>query len=119
MTERRELVFVYNATSGFWNGLLDAGHKLVSPRTYACHLCALSYGALSMRREWAEFIQNLPHDVRFAYRDQVERDGIEVPALPALLENSQGAWRTLLDKGQIDACATLADLSQCVLTALR
>ena len=36
------LVFVYNADSGVFNALADAAHKIFSPRTYACNLCALA-----------------------------------------------------------------------------
>ena len=101
----RELVFVYNADRGLWNGMFDAAHKLFAPATYACHLCALTYGVVTMRRAWADFIAALPHAVRFAYRDEFQREGIPSPALPALLERRAGAWITLLDQGQLDACA--------------
>lgn len=33
--------------------MLDAAHKLISPATYSCSLCALTYGAVSMKRSWA------------------------------------------------------------------
>ncbi len=46
---RPALVFVYNANSGLLNALLDMGHKVVSPRTYPCSLCALTYGSLGLR----------------------------------------------------------------------
>lgn len=107
---RRELVFVYNANSGALSKLFDAGHKLVSPSTYPCSLCALTYGAVSMRRAWANFIRSLPHDVRFAYRDDLERERVAVPSLPALLESRDGTWITLLDRSQIAACVSLDEL---------
>ncbi len=106
----RELVFVYNADSGPWNKLLDAGHKLFSPSTYACKLCALTYGAVSMRAPWARFIAELPHPVRFAYRDELSRDGEQVPAAPALLERDGRRWVSLLDRDAINACADLDEL---------
>ncbi|MEJ7599930.1 MAG: hypothetical protein WKG01_18635 [Kofleriaceae bacterium] len=106
----RELVFVYNADSGAWNKLLDAGPKLVSPSTYACRLCALTYGAVSMRAPWARFISELPHHVRFAYRDELGWDGTQVPPAPALLERDGQRWITLLDRAAIDACANLDEL---------
>ncbi|MDQ3339535.1 MAG: hypothetical protein M4D80_30590 [Myxococcota bacterium] len=107
MSRRRELVFVYNAESGLWNGMFDAAHKLVSPSTYACSLCALTYGAVSMKRAWASFVKTLPHAVRFAYRDQLRHEGVQLPALPALLERTPEGWVTLLTKPQIDACSDL------------
>ncbi len=118
MTARRELVFIYNAQSGAWSKLFDAAHKLVSPHTYPCSLCALTYGAVSMRREWARFVASLPDSVRFAYRDEMARECAVLPTLPALLERRGGAWITLLDDQQIAACASLDDLIARVRAAL-
>jgi hypothetical protein len=102
----RELVFVYNADSGPWSKLFDAGHKLISPSTYPCRLCALTYGAATMRGSWSRFIEGIPHRVRFAYRDEARRDGVEV-APPALVERREGGWITLLDRAAIEACDDL------------
>ena len=44
----RSLILVYNADSGFFNALADSAHKLLSPSTYDCRLCALTYGAIQM-----------------------------------------------------------------------
>jgi hypothetical protein len=39
-----KLLFVYNADSGLAAALFDSAHKLLSPQTYACNLCALTHG---------------------------------------------------------------------------
>lgn len=104
------LVFVYNADRSPWSKLLDAGHKLVSPSTYSCHLCALTYGMATMRREWARFVQSLERPVRFAYRDQLRREGISASEAPALLEQRDGAWVRLLGRADIEACSDLKAL---------
>jgi hypothetical protein len=101
------LVFVYNADSSPWSKLLDVGHKLISPSTYPCHLCALTYGVSTMRRQWARFVDTLSRPVRFAYRDQLRREGISASAAPALLEQRDGAWVTLLGRADIEACRDL------------
>ncbi|MBA2544077.1 MAG: hypothetical protein H0V17_30820 [Deltaproteobacteria bacterium] len=115
---RRELVFVYDADSGTWSKLFDAAHKVISPATYSCSLCALTYGMVSMRREWAQFVRSLPHAVRFAYRDEIRREHAVAPPLPALLERRDGAWITLLDKPQIAACKNVDELIARVREAL-
>jgi hypothetical protein len=63
------LVFVYNAEPGIVAGLLDTIHKTLSPDTYACSLCGITYGALSMRPEWRQWLKAQPWDAEFAYRD--------------------------------------------------
>lgn len=67
----RQLLFVYNATAGLGHALLDSVHKVLSPHTYPCTLCGLTYGLISMRPEWKEFLQQLPLPARFLYRDQL------------------------------------------------
>ena len=41
--EDKELIFIYNAKSGFINELVDIPHKIISPETYDCNLCAITY----------------------------------------------------------------------------
>ena len=67
----RTLVFVYNADSGIWNALSDLVHKTVSPSTYPCDLCAMTYGLGGVRRRWSRFIRELDYEVEFTYRDLV------------------------------------------------
>ena len=70
----QRLVFVYNADGGRLAGLKDMFHKILSPSTYSCSLCAITYGATSMQPEWREFIKMLPVPVEFLHRDEFSRD---------------------------------------------
>ena len=60
-----KLIFVYNAGSGKLNALFDMAHKIVSPTTYECSLCALTHdafqdiGKLESVDELIEAIQRL------------------------------------------------------------
>ena len=108
---KRELLFVYNADGGLWNGLLDLAHKTVSPSTYQCSLCALTYRGTRMTAEWAEFVNSLPHDVRFLHRDEFARETAQVlPPLPALFEHRDATFATLIGKSELDRCKNLGDL---------
>ncbi|TGE28434.1 hypothetical protein [Hymenobacter metallicola] len=66
----QQLVFVYNADAGLFGAVLDLAHKLVSPTTYPCSLCAITYG-VRMRPEWKAFIAGLPIDSEFLHRDEL------------------------------------------------
>ncbi|MDQ3365658.1 MAG: hypothetical protein M3680_09545 [Myxococcota bacterium] len=48
--------------------------------------------------------------MRFAYRDELARDGVQVPAAPALLERDGSRWIPLLDREAINGCANLDEL---------
>jgi hypothetical protein len=49
------ILFIYNANSGKLNAILDAGHKLFSPSTYQCSLCALTYDTFIENIIWKTF----------------------------------------------------------------
>ena len=87
MTDRRRtLVFVYNANSGVLNALADLVHKTVSPSTYPCKLCDITYGVTGMRRAWASFIKQSDFKSVFTYRDLLptQYPQIQVSDLPAV-----------------------------------
>lgn len=108
----RSLIFVYNAPDGIVAALIDAVHKLVSPATYPCSLCAVTYGAVAMRRDWKAYLARLPHPATFYHRDGFRRafPGLNVP-LPAILIAEAGAPpRLLVDSATLDAQADVANL---------
>ena len=117
---RPTLVFVYNADSGFTNTLLDIGHKIVSPQTYSCNLCAITHSTFSMRGEWKRFVDELGLPVEFLHRDElVERYGMSGVALPAVFLKTGGKLREWIGRNEIDRCRSLDDLQHLVKTRLQ
>ena len=74
MESGNRLVFVYNAKSGVVNGIFDYVHKFVSPSTYSCNLCSLTYDNLGKKNEWANYLNNLSINVIFAYKDNINNE---------------------------------------------
>lgn len=70
MMMEQKLIFVYNAETGLFNKLTDFAHKIVSPATYACSLCALTYGKFTVKKAWAEYVKQLPIPVEFIYKNE-------------------------------------------------
>jgi hypothetical protein len=68
--EEDKIIFVYNADSGLFHMATDYFQKMVSPGTYSCHLCAITFGSLGMKREWKTFIANLDMPAEFLHRDE-------------------------------------------------
>ena len=82
---RPTLVFVYNANSGLFNTLSDIAHKILSPQTYACNLCAITHTPLGMRQEWKTFLEHLELEKEFLHTDEFHaRYGLEEMKLPAI-----------------------------------
>ncbi|MDH5473539.1 MAG: hypothetical protein OEY87_10440 [Gammaproteobacteria bacterium] len=84
-SNQQKLLFVYNADSGLFNTITDIAHKIISPKTYACHLCELTHGYFKVRESWVKFLQQLDLDCEFLHRDELfAQYGIEGKALPVI-----------------------------------
>ena len=106
------LVFVYNADSGLFNTLTDTAHKLFSPATYACNLCAMTYSALGMKKEWKEFLDTINMPLEFLHRDELkEKYGTEVK-LPAIFRKSGTELNLVIDANSINKCKDIDELKQ-------
>ena len=109
------LLFVYNADSGVLNMLMDWTHKIVSPSTYNCQLCALTYGNTGMRQQWRTFITNLRLESLFLHRDEFIKQYplLKDTPLPCVLfepKNDPHAIRVLLDAETLNKQSTLDQL---------
>jgi len=46
-----ELILVNNAKNGVFNKAIDFAHKIVSPQTYECSLCSITYGNFTVYKK--------------------------------------------------------------------
>ena len=106
------LIFVYNADGGLLNALKDAVHKIASPATYPCSLCALTYGWVSMRGRWRRFLASLTMAKVFHHRDDfaLAFAGLAVPLPAILLAESEGAPQVLISAPELDVLPDLQAL---------
>lgn len=65
-----ELIMVYNAKSRLKNAVLDSLHKMLSPSTYQCDLCELTYGNFSEKTVWKKFRKETNMKISFYYIDE-------------------------------------------------
>ena len=99
-----KLIFVYNADSGLFNALSDMAHKLLSPKTYSCQLCAITHGAFAERRQWRDFIDDLDTECEFLHRDEFEaRHPLEKQEFPAIFREQNGKLALCASAAQIRA----------------
>ena len=66
--KKQQLIFVYNAHSDLLSTVTDFAHKLLSPATYSCNLCTLTYGNFTVQKEWKSFIKSLSIKAFFSQR---------------------------------------------------
>jgi len=120
MIEALELVFVYNADSGIFSGIKDLVHKSVSPKTYGCNLCGLTFGGISMKQEWKEFIKNLPIKVAFLHMDKFIKTYPQLASVsfPVVFKKEGKTLKEFISPDEINKQKSLEDLKKLVNTAL-
>ncbi len=109
------IVFVYNADSGFFNALTDYAHKIISPDTYSCNLCAITYDNMGMKQEWKKFIDNLNVPVEFLHRDEfLKRYHLKDIEFPSAFVKKEENITLLITHTDIDNCKSMEDLMNLV-----
>lgn len=66
----KKLIFVYNADSGLRNVLVDGARKILSPTTYECSLCSITYGAFTENSAWKKFRKETDLTMVFLHKDE-------------------------------------------------
>lgn len=110
----KKLIFIYNSDSGFFSALTDFAHKAVSPETYQCSLCKLTYGAATMKKEWAAFIKSLSVPVEFMYKDKFGKAHPEFQTtFPVVLgQKEDGSLESVITTEELNAAKELNELME-------
>jgi hypothetical protein len=107
------LIFVYNSDSNPISSLIDLGHKILSPDTYDCSLCKLTYGPFTEIDAWKEFRTSIGVPVEFLHRDEFEKKYDLKYEYPVILQKNSNI-EVLMAKKEIDALADLDELISAV-----
>jgi len=110
----QQLIFVYNASSDLFSTVSDFAHKILSPSTYECQLCALTYGNFSIKQDWKSFLETFPIKTVFFHKDEFEKKYKIQTALPAVYVEVNGAINELIIKQEIDSCKNLEELKNLI-----
>jgi hypothetical protein len=116
MDKNSGLVFVYNADRGLFNMMEDISHKVLSPSTYPCNLCALTHGAFSMRKEWRDFLAKIKPPLTFLHRDEFRKEFKLEDDLPAIYikDLRTDNLRPFINAPTLKALTGLEDLKQMI-----
>ena len=106
----KELIFIYNAKSGFINELVDFAHKIISPETYDCNLCVITYGAFRMEKRWADYIQSLPINSVFTHQDKLYEKKLKNVKLPSVFLRNGIELKELISSSEINKLNELQQL---------
>lgn len=115
----KKLIFVYNANSGKFNAWLDSAHKILSPSTYQCRLCDLTYGVFKENEEWARFRESLKttsnvQDLEFLHIDEFEQQykskwlpKYEYPLILTASDDGLEIFMSAVEMQQLDTTSAL------------
>ena len=105
-----KFLFVYNADSGLFNSVADAIHKVISPDTYECNLCAITYGPFTMRNEWRDYVEALGSEIEFIHRDEFQKRYDQNDKLPAVYQVEASGLKLVISAEQINKARSIKDL---------
>lgn len=106
-----KLIFVYNANSGKLNAFFDTLHKKLSPSTYQCNLCQLTYGSFTEMPEWKNFRENFSGEMQFLHIDEFEALYPKAESYPLVYqEGDDGKLEVLLNTEQVNSFKDLQSL---------
>ncbi len=112
---KQQLIFVYNADSGLFSSVTDFAHKIISPSTYQCQLCALTYGNFSMKQDWKSFLETFPIETVFLYKDKFVQQYKMNTAFPAVFIKTDNTIIPIVTKEEIETCQSLRQLKDLLL----
>ncbi len=103
------LLIVYNADVGLLAAAFDVVHKIVSPRTYPCSLCAVTYGPVAMDRRWRAWLRALDMPVAFFHRQDFHAayPAMAGEPLPLIARDESGRVEVLLDAAALTRLTTV------------
>lgn len=105
------LIFVYNANGDLFSKMSDFAHKILSPSTYACSLCALTYDNFGIKNEWANFLQQLNLEQGFYHKDEfIKKYNLPDTAFPAIYIKQLFEIKIFIPPEEINACKSYKEL---------
>lgn len=113
-TKLQALIFIYNANSGLGNMLLDGAHKILSPGTYDCSLCSLTFGALTEKEAWKKFRTESDIQMDFLHKDEFAKAyrskfGHRF-TFPIVLTESENGLEVLIKTEELNSLETAEEL---------
>lgn len=109
-----KLIFVYNANSGFLDRILDSAHKIMSPSTYDCNLCDITFGKFTEDELWKAFRENAKIAMEFYYKDeflqQYKSKWLQQHSFPTILSEGESDLELFIPSETLDEMTSSEDL---------
>lgn len=105
-----KIVFVYNANSNPLSRIINAGHKIIQPKTYSCNLCKLTHGSFGEKKAWKDFCRNKDVTLHFMYEDEFKLKTKEKISAPLVYHEKKNAISIVLNSDELKEVDDLGGL---------
>jgi hypothetical protein len=109
-----QLLFVYNANSGAVNAVLDSMHKVLSPTTYDCKLCELTFGTFTEKEVWKKFREDSTVEMRFLHKNEFLKEfrskWLPKYSFPVVLVNTNNELQLFISSEEFENVSTAEEL---------
>ena len=110
----QKLIFIYNADSGLRNKVVDTVHKIMSPLTYNCNLCSLTFDMFTENKVWKRFRKENQYEMEFLHKNEFKRRyaskfGYKF-SYPIVLVTSANSFEILIGTEELNAIGNVEDL---------
>jgi len=114
----KKLIFVYNADSGLRNMVLDSAHKILSPSTYECSLCDITFGAFTENSVWKKFRKESNLEMVFLHKDEFAKQykskfGHKF-TFPIVLSETEAGHEILIKTEELNGFSDARELIDCI-----
>ncbi|RKR07795.1 hypothetical protein CLV91_2978 [Maribacter vaceletii] len=108
----KKLILVYNANSGWHNSVIDSFHKVMSPKTYNCNLCAITFGIFSENEIWKKFRIETNIEMQFLHKNEFLKayKTKEKYDFPMVFKSEDNEIEIVLKSQELNALKTPQDL---------
>ena len=112
----KKLIFVYNANAGLFNGVGDVAHKIISPGTYPCSLCNLTYGTFTIKPEWNAFKKRSSIPLLFLHKNDFRKlyPDLKTTPLPVVFIERAGAISIFINQTELNGYKNIGELKQAI-----
>ena len=111
-----KLILVYNANSDFFSSSLDFIHKIVSPKTYKCELCALTHGSFKEKPEWKQFVDETEIKMSLHHIGDFEEQYRTSYDYPVVVMEDDDQLKVVFNKTQLGKMKSTLELIEAIET---
>jgi hypothetical protein len=110
-----KLIFVYNAKSGFMHSIYSLMQKKVSPNTYPCKLCSLTYSGATMKKIWQEYVKGLNIQTEFLHKDEfIKKYPQQTIKFPTVILKDEISFKVIIRADEFENIKNLSELMRLI-----